>query len=119
MSEKFNLGVADYGIFGTMLAVSAAIGMYFRIFTRQQNTNQEFLLAGKSMSVLPVSFTLMATFMSATTIMGIPAEMYMYGTNMAFMNIGFFLGPFISCFWFLPIYFKFGVSTAYEVCEKN
>lgn len=117
MSEKFNLGAADYAMFGIMLAVSSAIGLYFRIFGQQQNTNKEYLLAGKSMSIIPVAFSLMATFMSATTLMGIPAEMYLYGTNMVFMNVGFILGPIISCFLFLPIYFNTESSTAYEVSE--
>ncbi|GIZ02812.1 sodium-coupled monocarboxylate transporter 2 [Caerostris extrusa] len=49
--------------------------------------------------------------------MGIPAEMYLYGTNMTFMNIGFIVGPLITSFVFLPVFFANGISTAYEYLE--
>lgn len=118
MSEKFILSAADYGIFGMMLVISAAIGLYFRIFGGQQKTNDEYLLAGKDMFIFPVSLSLMATFMSATTLMGIPTEMYVFGTNMTFMNVGFILGPIIASQLFLPIYFRTGTLTAYEVSQS-
>ncbi|GBN39921.1 Sodium-coupled monocarboxylate transporter 2 [Araneus ventricosus] len=117
-SEKFMLSAADYIIFAAMLVVSAGIGIFFQL-TSKKKTNEEYLLAGKDMSILPVAFSLMATFMSATTLMGIPAEMYLYGTNMAFMNIGFIIGPIITSYVFLPIYFANDVSTAYEYLEKR
>ncbi|GBN70860.1 hypothetical protein AVEN_46066-1 [Araneus ventricosus] len=101
-------------VFVVMLVVSVGIGIFFQL-TSKKKTNEEYLLAGKDMSILPVAFSLFATFMSATTLMGIPAEMYLYGTNMAFLNIGFIIGPIITSYVFLPIYFANDVSTAYEV----
>lgn len=115
MSEKFILSYADYAIFSLLLVGSASVGLYFLICGKKQKSNDEYLLAGKDMSIFPISFSLMATFMSATTLMGIPAEMYLFGTNMTFMNLGFILGPMIASTLFLPIYFKTGVSTSYEV----
>ncbi|GBN73768.1 Sodium-coupled monocarboxylate transporter 2 [Araneus ventricosus] len=112
-SEKFTLSTADFIILAVMLVVSAGIGVFFQL-TSKKKTNEEYLLAGKDMSILPVAFSLFATFMSATTLMGIPAEMYLYGTNMAFMNIGFIIGPIITSYVFLPIYFANDVSTTYE-----
>ncbi|CAL1269236.1 unnamed protein product [Larinioides sclopetarius] len=117
-SEKFMLTAADYIIVTAMLLVSAGIGIFFQ-FKNKKKTNEEYLLAGKDMSILPVAFSLMATFMSATTLMGIPAEMYLYGTNMTFMNLGFVIGPIITSYVFLPIYFANDISTAYEYLEKR
>ncbi|GFY70809.1 sodium-coupled monocarboxylate transporter 2, partial [Trichonephila inaurata madagascariensis] len=116
--EKLILSAVDYVFLTAMLLVSAGIGLYFQM-TSKKKTSEEFLLAGKNMSVLPVAFSLMATFMSSTTIMGIPAEMYLYGTNMTFMNLGFIIGPIITSYLFLPIYFANDVSTAYEYLEKR
>lgn len=115
MSERLILSGADYGMVILLLTVSAVIGLYFSIFGGKQKTNDEYLLAGKDMPILPVSFSFMASFLSATTILGIPAEMYLFGTNMTFMNLGFTLGPIISSYFFLPIYFKTGISTSFEV----
>ena len=115
MTEKFILTFADYATVTLALIGSASVGFYFLICGKKQKSKDEFLLAGKDMSIFPISFSLMATFMSATTLMGIPAEMYLFGTNMTFMNLGFILGPIIASTLFLPIYFNTGVSTSYEV----
>ncbi|GFV39792.1 putative sodium-dependent multivitamin transporter [Trichonephila clavipes] len=117
-NEKLILNAVDYIILGATLCVSSGIGLYFQL-TSKKKTNEEYLLAGKDMSVLPVAFSLMATFMSSTTFMGIPAEMYLYGTNMTFMNLGFIIGPIISSYVILPVFFANDVSTAYEVCTGS
>ncbi|XP_035231901.1 putative sodium-dependent multivitamin transporter isoform X1 [Stegodyphus dumicola] len=118
-SEKLILGAADYTILGITLSISAALGLYFRFSGNKQKTNDEYLLAGKDMSILPVAFSLMASFFSATILMGLPAEMYDYGTNMVFMNIGFSVGPVIAAYLFIPIFFNTGITTAYEYLEKR
>ncbi|GFU22031.1 putative sodium-dependent multivitamin transporter [Nephila pilipes] len=116
--EKLTLSAVDYVFLAATLLVSSGIGLYFQI-TSKKRTNEEYLLAGKNMSVTPVAFSLMATFMSSTTLMGIPVEMYLYGTNMTFMNLGFILGPIITSYMFMPIFFANDVSTAYEYLEKR
>ncbi|GFV66956.1 putative sodium-dependent multivitamin transporter [Trichonephila clavipes] len=113
-NEELILSVADYVVIAVMLLVSTGIGLYFQLMSKKK-TNEEYLLAGKDMSVLPVAFSLMATLISTTFVMGIPSEMYLYGTNMAFVNLGFALGPIIAAYVFLPIFFANDVSTAYEV----
>ncbi|GFW25364.1 sodium-coupled monocarboxylate transporter 2 [Trichonephila clavipes] len=117
-NENFTLSAVDYVVFVATFFVSAGIGLYFQL-TSKKKTNEEFLLAGKDMSVLPVSISLMATCMSTTTFMGIPAEMYLYGTNMTFINLGFTIAPILASYIFLPIFFANDVSTVYEVSAQN
>ncbi|XP_035227711.1 putative sodium-dependent multivitamin transporter [Stegodyphus dumicola] len=118
-TEKLILSIPDFAILAITLLISASIGIYFRFSGNKQKTNEEYLLAGKDMSILPVAVSLMATYFSAITLMGMPAEIYLYGTNMTFLNIGFFLGPAIAAYLFIPIYFRAGISTAYEYLEKR
>ncbi|GFR07193.1 putative sodium-dependent multivitamin transporter [Trichonephila clavata] len=113
-NEKLILSVVDCVVIAAMLFVSTGIGLYFQVISKKK-TNEEYLLAGKNMSVLPVAFSLMATLISTSSVMGIPAEMYLYGTNLAFLNLGFAIGPIIAAYIFLPIYFANDVSTAYEL----
>ena len=40
---------------------------------------EEFLMAGRSMGTLPMTLSLVASFMSAITLLGTPAEMYVSG----------------------------------------
>ena len=43
-----------------MLLISAAIGIYFRLTGGRQKTGDEYLLADRSMTSVPVAFSLMA-----------------------------------------------------------
>lgn len=56
-SEKF--GWAEYLVFIAMLAVSAGIGIYYGCCGKKQTTS-EFLMGGRSMSVFPMTMSLIA-----------------------------------------------------------
>ncbi|XP_015913585.1 putative sodium-dependent multivitamin transporter [Parasteatoda tepidariorum] len=118
-AEKAILGGWDYLMFSIMLLISAGIGVYFRFSGGKQKTTEEFLLAGKDMPILPVSFSIMATFLSAITIVGTPAEMYYFGIHMAYLNISYVIGIVISAYLTLPVFFEMQASTAYEYLERR
>ncbi|XP_042901281.1 putative sodium-dependent multivitamin transporter [Parasteatoda tepidariorum] len=117
--EKVGLGIWDYVMFSLMLIISAAIGVYFRFSGSKQKTTDEYLLAGKDMSILPVSFSLMASFMSATTIIGTPMEIYYFGAQLAYVNVSYITGMTISAFVTLPVYFEMKASTIYEYVDRR
>ncbi|GFT24615.1 sodium-coupled monocarboxylate transporter 1 [Nephila pilipes] len=112
-----SLAVEDYVILGIVLAVSSVIGIYFRFSGGRQKTMDEFLMAGKSMAILPVAFSIMATFMSAIDIIGVPAEIYMYGMQMTTWLLGLPFGSLFASYACLPTYFDLDVSTSYEYLE--
>ena len=72
-------GIANYAVFGAMLLVSAAIGVFF--WWRGQNSTEEYLMASRSMGTIPMTLSLVASFMSAITLLGTPAELYVSGTQ--------------------------------------
>ena len=51
--------------------------------------SEEYLLADKDMSIIPVAFSLMASFMSAISLMGLTREIYMYGTQFLIINFSY------------------------------
>ncbi|GFY45108.1 putative sodium-dependent multivitamin transporter [Trichonephila inaurata madagascariensis] len=118
-AERALLGLVDYIIFALMLLVSAGIGVFFRFSGGQQKTTDEYLLAGKDMSILPVAFSLMASFLSAITVIGVPAEMYRFGINLAYLNIGYVIGMVVTAYISLPVFFELNASTAYEYLDKR
>ena len=44
---------------------------HFRLSGGRQKTDREYLVADRGASVLPVAFSLMASFMSAITLLGV------------------------------------------------
>ena len=47
------------------------LGCHFRLSGGRQKTDREYLVADRGASVLPVAFSLMASFMSAITLLGV------------------------------------------------
>lgn len=72
----------DYGVFVTMLLLSALIGVYFGFISKKkQNNTSEYLLGSKQMGFLPIAASLIASHISATTLLALPAEIYHYGSE--------------------------------------
>ena len=97
---KFDAG--NYAVFAAMLFVSAAIGVFF--WWKGQKNTDEILMASKSMSTFPMTMSLVASFMSAITLLGTPAEMYVSGTQYVILA---FCYPFVmaaTAYIFLPVY---------------
>lgn len=52
----------DYGFFVAVLSLSALIGIYYGYFSKhKQNTTSEYILGGRSLNILPVATSLIAT----------------------------------------------------------
>lgn len=112
-ASKF--GVADYTIFVLLLVFSAGIGLFHALSGGKQRTVQEFLLANRSMSFLPVALSLLATFQSAVAILGVPAEIYRFGTEYWFLGCSYFLGLLIPAHVFIPVFYHLRLTSTYEV----
>lgn len=111
--DKF--GWEEYVVFVLMLLVSALIGVFFWI--KGQNSNSDFIMGGKSMGVLPMTMSLVASFMSAITLLGTPAEMYVFGTHYVVLVLSYPLVMASAAHFYLPVFFKLDVSTSYEYLE--
>ncbi|NXW20993.1 SC5A8 protein, partial [Circaetus pectoralis] len=109
--------VWDYVVFAAMLLVSAVIGVYYAFVGGGQKTSKDFLMGGRSMSALPVALSLTASFMSAVTVLGTPAEIYRYGAIFCIFAITYGLVVLCSAEIFLPVFYKLGITSTYEYLE--
>lgn len=107
----------DYTIFTLLLVLSLAIGLFYALSGGRQRTVQEFLLANRSMGFLPVALSLLATFQSAVAILGVPAEIYRFGTEYWFLGCSYFLGLLIPAHVFIPVFYRLQITSTYEYLE--
>ncbi|XP_061609958.1 solute carrier family 5 member 6a isoform X3 [Phyllopteryx taeniolatus] len=114
---QMHFTTVDYVIFALLLMASAGIGLYYAFSGGRQRTTQEFLMADRSMSWLPVSLSLLATFQSAVAILGAPSEVYTFGTQYWFLGCSYFLGLLIPAHVFIPVFYRLRLSSAYEYLE--
>lgn len=107
----------DYTVFGLMLAVSAAIGIFYGLCSRKKQDTKEFLMAGKSMTTFPVAMSLIASFMSAITLLGTPAEVYQFGFLYWLIGWSYILVMPSAAYLYFPVFHKLQVTSAYEYLE--
>ncbi|CAH6786916.1 sodium-dependent multivitamin transporter [Phodopus roborovskii] len=109
--------VVDYVVFGLLLVLSLAIGLYHACRGWGRHTVGELLLADRKMGCLPVALSLLATFQSAVAILGAPAEIYRFGTQYWFLGCSYFLGLLIPAHVFIPVFYRLHLTSAYEYLE--
>ncbi|KAL2308100.1 hypothetical protein Nmel_001099, partial [Mimus melanotis] len=107
----------DYSIFALLLVLSSAIGLFYALTGNRQRTVQEFLLADRDMGCLPVALSLLASFQSAVAILGVPAEIFRFGTEYWFLGCSYFLGLLIPAHIFIPVFYRLRITSTYEYLE--
>ncbi|CAB0041681.1 unnamed protein product [Trichogramma brassicae] len=106
----------DYLVFCTLLGVSLVIGLYFGFLSKQDTTN-EYLYGGKKMGCLPVAVSLLSSFLSGITFLGLPTEIYLYGSTYLSAPIGAAITALVTIYIFLPVFFKLQLSCINEYLE--
>lgn len=118
MTVTATFHAVDYVLFSLTLVISAGIGIFFAWRDKKLQTTTEFLLGGRNMSLFPVSLSVMASFLSSVSVLGIPAEVFYNG---AIYWVGIFSGllgfPFIIYF-ILPVFHNLGFASSFEVSSK-
>ncbi|XP_026272569.1 putative sodium-dependent multivitamin transporter [Frankliniella occidentalis] len=112
-------GTADYAVFAITLLISASIGVYYRFTGGRQKTAVEYLLADRNMGIIPVAFSLMASFMSAITLLGVSAENYSYGTMFVVINLSYGIFTPVAAYLFLPVFYNLQATSVYEYLERR
>ena len=69
----------DYVVLAVFLAISLGIGVYHSLTGGRQRTTEEFIMANRRLGIIPTTVSLLVSFQSAIMILGLTAEMYMYG----------------------------------------
>lgn len=138
-------GWPDYLIFIMMLLLCILIGIYFGIEQRQasrkcksttttaataapQRTNganddnsddgaaeREYLMGGRTMSVFPIAMSLIASFISGITLLGLPTEIYSFGVQYLYVIGAVVLMGFVMGKLFLPVFHGLNITSTYEV----
>lgn len=114
--EKHTFTVWDWVVFGAVLLASSIIGLYFGITSRRKPvSSDDYLLAGRSMGVIPVALSLLGSFMSAITLLGTPAEMVVYGTQYWMIAVAYCIVIPLANYVFIPVFYKLNLTSIFEV----
>lgn len=107
--------VWDYVVFASLFLVSSGIGVFFAITERKKMSSNEFLVGGRQLTCGPVALSLTASFMSAVTVIGTPSDVYRFGATFIIFGIAYTLMVIFTAELFLPVFYRSGITSTYEV----
>ncbi|CAD5118651.1 DgyrCDS7339 [Dimorphilus gyrociliatus] len=112
MDHRFS--VLDYALFATTLVISLSIGLFSAFRKRKENTTGEYLMGGRKLQMIPVSLSILVTYVSAIGILGTPAEIYTYGTQFSLQILAMMFGNFFGAFLFVPLFYPLKLTSCLE-----
>ncbi|XP_001632376.2 sodium-coupled monocarboxylate transporter 1 [Nematostella vectensis] len=116
--ERFS--VVDYVVFSIMLLISAAIGIWYGCGPGgKQTSTKEYLLADRKMKVWPVAISLLVSYLSAITLLGVPSEIYTYGAQYYVLIISYFIICAFVAIIFVPMFRRVNITCANEYLERR
>ncbi|KAK8757990.1 hypothetical protein V5799_004377 [Amblyomma americanum] len=111
--------VMDYVVLVGFLVLSAGIGVFFAWRDRRNKSNKQFLTANKELGWVPVSMSMMASFLSSIAILGLPSEVFVRGSTIWTGAISSSIAVLVAAFVFLPMYYKMDITSINEYLEKR
>ncbi|KAF7233234.1 hypothetical protein EG68_09597 [Paragonimus skrjabini miyazakii] len=131
----FSLHWSDYAIFVFWLAIYSLIGIYHRfrgriilLLGRLFRTNQTQLdeekentetifLGNRQLSLFPVFSSVVASFLSAVSLLGTAAEAYLTGIQFSGMISAHLIAFPVASEVYMPVFYKLRLATAHEYLE--
>ena len=112
---SISLSRLDWIIFASYIVVVLALGLKF---AREQHSNEDYFVGGRTMNWLPVGLSIFATTFSSLSFVGLPREAAYedYHLYLAILFIPLFVTP-IVWVWFVPLYHRLKVTSPYEYME--
>src|SRR6218665_3929857 len=107
----------DYLILVAFLVISVGIGVYHFLTGGRQRTTSDFIMANRSLKIVPTALSLVASFNSAIFILGTTAELYSYGPQYLIMApFSFVLGIVLVMQVAIPLMYPLKLVSINEVC---
>ena len=110
------MSTLDWDILGGTLLFIVLYGSWKN---KQQRSIKGYIKGGASAAWWTVGLSVMATQASAITFLSTPGQAFHEGMGFVQFYFGLPLAMIIICLFFLPIYHKLNVYTAYEYLEKR
>ena len=117
--KKLTFGTLDYICFALMFVFSACIGFYHAFRDRKKKNVDEFQTGGRKMHPIPVSLSLTATFLSALTVLGTPAEIYTNNTMYVWILVAMVLATGGAAHLFIPVFYNLNITSCFQYLEMR
>ncbi|BES87286.1 sodium-coupled monocarboxylate transporter [Nesidiocoris tenuis] len=99
------------------LGITLAIGLYF---SRTANRSlQEYMLGGRQMSVIPVSLSIAATYLSSSSLVATSQEVYFYGMQVSLIGWFYTMWGLIAAWVHVPVSYSIKSVSSFEYFSRR
>jgi len=105
----------DYLVFAISLAIPLAVGVFFCLYKRKLQSTESFLVGDRSLNVVAVAMSLIASVLNGIFVVGLPAEVHYHGVEMTYMVVAAVVMTVVGAHAFVPHYQRMKFTSAYEV----
>ncbi|KAF5294916.1 hypothetical protein FQR65_LT10628 [Abscondita terminalis] len=116
-SETVLFSPLDYVLFALLLFSSALVGIYFGCKKKHVKVDNDYLLGGRSLSVFPVSASLIASNVSGILLMALPADVYQFGASPLWCGVSIIVGVPLFIYIYMPVFLNSEYNTIFEYLE--
>ena len=106
----------DFFVFSSILIT---IAVYGAVKNRQNKNLKSYILGDKSVKWSTIGLSVMATQASAITFLSTPGQGFKEGMSFIQIYLGLPLALIVVSAFFVPIYYKSKVFTAYQYLEER
>lgn len=106
--------VADYIVFSIFMCLSLGVGVFFSLWGGKQKSTVEYLMGDRQMGPIQIGISVAVSYVSALTLVGVPAEVYINGYMLAYNGVGIVFGFFLFTFFFTKIFFPLKLTSPNE-----
>ena len=117
MTLASGFGGPDWIVLGVYFAILTATGWVFSL--RKPATDREYFLGERNSPVWAVAISILATALSAATFIGAPMESYTGDLTYISTSIGPIVAAVIIALFFIPVFYRYNVTTVYELLERR
>lgn len=116
LMQNAHLPLADIAVLVTYLACVTLLGC---CFVRGSRTAREFTSAGGSLPGWAVGLSILGTYLSSNTFLGVPGKAYATNWNAFVFSLSIPLAAWLAVKYFVPFYRDGGEISAYTHLEKR
>jgi SSS family transporter len=107
----------DWAVVALYFVLLAGTGWVFSL--RKVRSDREYFLGERNAPVWAVAVSILATALSAATFIGAPMESYTGDLTYISTSIGPIVAAFVIAAFFVPVYYRFNVTTVYQLLERR
>lgn len=116
-AARIGFAPADWAVLGLYFLAIGVSG--WLLSRRAQASTEDYFLAGRRMPAWAVSFSVLATSLSAATFVGVPEVSFQGNLTYLSTNIGGIIAILIVAAFFIPAFYREHVSSVYQLLGKR